>query len=74
MTRLRGSQRGTPLTPRQIEILEHAALGQTDKEIADDLVLSPITIHHHFHTIFQKLGVDNRIKAFRELGWLRIAA
>src|SRR6185295_15999800 len=36
-----------PLTPRQIEILREVGQGQTDKEIARKLSLSPRTVEMH---------------------------
>jgi len=48
------------LTNRQIDILILLAERLPDKEIADRLVLSPLTVKKHTQRIFRKLGVNNR--------------
>ena len=37
-----------------------------DKEIAERLVLSPLTVKKHMQRIYRKLGVDNRRAAVAE--------
>lgn len=51
------------LTPRQVEVLELAAEGLTNGEIADRLHLSGKTVEHHMSAILGKLGVSNRREA-----------
>jgi DNA-binding NarL/FixJ family response regulator len=51
------------LTAREVEVLALLALGQTNKEIADALVVSPHTIKRHLKAIFDKLGVHTRAAA-----------
>ena len=48
------------LTNRQIDILLLLADRLSDKEIAERLVLSPVTVKKHTQRIYRKLGVDNR--------------
>jgi LuxR family maltose regulon positive regulatory protein len=48
------------LTNRQIDILILLAERLSDKEIAERLVLSPVTVKKHTQRIYRKLGVDNR--------------
>ena len=48
------------LTNRQIDVLTLLAERLTDKEIAERLVLSPVTVKKHIQRIYRKLGVDNR--------------
>jgi DNA-binding NarL/FixJ family response regulator len=48
------------LTPQQREIIELAAQGLSNREIARRLVLSPRTIASHLHRSFPKLGVAGR--------------
>jgi LuxR family maltose regulon positive regulatory protein len=53
----------TPLRPREIEVLKLAADGLTNKEIANQLHLSLRTVKFHMTSLFNKLGVDNRMQA-----------
>jgi len=55
------------LTPRELEILRFAASRLGDKEIAQQLNLSPRTVQNHLHRAYEKLGVSNRIQAARLL-------
>ena len=52
-----------PLTPREIEVLECLALGKTNREIAEDLVISVGTVKNHVEHIMAKLGVSDRTQA-----------
>jgi DNA-binding NarL/FixJ family response regulator len=49
------------LTPRERAVALLIAGGLSNKEIARELGLSPGTIKIHVHSIFQKLGVNNRL-------------
>jgi DNA-binding CsgD family transcriptional regulator len=49
-----------PLTPQEIRVLELAANGLSGPEVAQELVLSPSTVHTHFENIYVKLDVRNR--------------
>jgi DNA-binding CsgD family transcriptional regulator len=51
------------LTKREIEVLRLVAMGLTDAQIADQLVLSLHTVHAHLRTIYSKLGVSSRSAA-----------
>jgi len=53
------------LTPREREILEHAARGLHAKEIADRLDISPRTVEVHKAHIMAKLGVRNLAELVR---------
>jgi DNA-binding CsgD family transcriptional regulator len=48
------------LTPQELRIVELAAEGRTNKEIADQLYLSHRTIATHLYKVFPKLGISNR--------------
>ena len=52
-----------PLTPREREILQLIAVGLTNHEIAQRLIVSPETIKKHSGSIYSKLGVRNRTEA-----------
>jgi DNA-binding NarL/FixJ family response regulator len=63
------------LSPREIEVLEHAALGFTVGQIATRLALSPRTVETHLGNAYRKLGVSNRVQALARasgLGLIRI--
>lgn len=51
------------LTEREREILALIAVGKTNAEIADELVLSPKTVSNHVSNIFSKLQVVDRAQA-----------
>ncbi|HEX2055704.1 MAG TPA: response regulator transcription factor [Nitrospiraceae bacterium] len=53
----------TVLTEREREILACAAAGRGNKDIADQLCVSPDTVKTHLHHIYQKLGVTGRVEA-----------
>jgi pimeloyl-ACP methyl ester carboxylesterase/DNA-binding CsgD family transcriptional regulator len=51
------------LSPRELEVLRLVALGLSDREIADQLVLSPHTVHRHVANIRTKLRLPSRAAA-----------
>lgn len=53
------------LTPREGEIAVLIALGKSNGEIADELVISKRTIEKHIAHIIMKLGVTNRTQIVR---------
>ncbi|MBX0329938.1 response regulator transcription factor [Oscillochloris sp. ZM17-4] len=55
--------RDTALTEREREVLQAAAKGERNKEIAYRLGISERTIKAHLASIYQKLGVDSRAAA-----------
>ena len=48
------------LSSREREIAILYATGQTSKEIADELCISPTTVRNHVATIYRKLGISNK--------------
>jgi DNA-binding CsgD family transcriptional regulator/tetratricopeptide (TPR) repeat protein len=54
---------GADLTPREREVLRQLAAGQTDREIAAALYVSPKTASNHVASILAKLGVETRTAA-----------
>jgi DNA-binding CsgD family transcriptional regulator len=48
------------LTPRETEVLQLALLGQTIKEMAQNLYISEVTIKSHIGRILKKTGARNR--------------
>jgi DNA-binding CsgD family transcriptional regulator len=64
----RGSTKDTPALPsglsvREAEVLRHVAAGRTNREIAEELVLSEKTVNNHLERIFAKIGASNRAAA-----------
>ena len=51
------------LTPRECEVITLVAEGLADKEIANQLKLSPRTVQTHLNTIMHKLSARNRTNA-----------
>ncbi|MBS0172110.1 MAG: response regulator transcription factor [Nitrospira sp.] len=50
------------LTEREQEVVRLVSEGLSNKDIADRLCISSITVRHHLTSIFDKLGVSNRQK------------
>lgn len=59
----RSTSRGPELTPRELEVLRLVAEGQTNREIADRLVLSERTVSRHITNIYQKLNLRSKAEA-----------
>jgi DNA-binding NarL/FixJ family response regulator len=56
----RGGAATDPLTARELEVLRAIALGRSNGEIADELVISELTVKSHVGRIFTKLGLRDR--------------
>jgi len=52
-----------PLTDRELEVLQAAARGERNKEIAYKLGISERTVKSHLTSIYNKFGVDSRTAA-----------
>jgi DNA-binding CsgD family transcriptional regulator len=48
------------LTAREMEVLRLVAQGLTNAQIAEQLIVSPHTVHAHVRSIHSKLGVTSR--------------
>lgn len=65
----------SPLTPREIEILEYVAQGNSNKEIAFQLKISDQTVKNHITSILRKLAVNDRTQAVifaLRHGWIKL--
>jgi DNA-binding CsgD family transcriptional regulator len=51
------------LTSRELEVLERAAEGLTNAQVAADLGVTSHAVKFHLGSIFRKLGVKNRTEA-----------
>jgi ATP/maltotriose-dependent transcriptional regulator MalT len=63
-----------PLTERELEVLGRLAERLSNKEIAKQLFLSPLTVKRHTLNIYQKLGVHGRREAVKKATALGILA
>jgi ATP/maltotriose-dependent transcriptional regulator MalT len=53
------------LTAREVELLRLVAQGLSDAEIAEQLIISLLTIKAHMRSLYNKLGISSRSAATR---------
>ena len=65
----------SPLSSREVEILDYIARGNSNKEIAKSLKISDQTVKNHIPSILKKLSVNDRtaavVHALRH-GWIKM--
>ena len=61
--RSRGTEQMENLTPREVEVLRLLSQGQTNPQIAQNLMVSRGTVKIHVQHIISKLGVSDRTQA-----------
>ncbi len=64
---------GSPLTPRELEVLALLGLGMSDREVAARLMISHKTAEKHVGSLLRKTGTTRRTAAVMralEWGWL----
>ena len=54
------------ISERELEVLEALAGGQSNKEIARTLAISPNTVKTHIANLYAKLQVNGRVRAIEE--------
>ena len=62
------------ISNRELEVLEAIAAGQSNKEIARALKVTPNTIKTHVAHLFEKLEVDRRVLAIEKARLLQLIA
>lgn len=60
------------LTRRELEVLRHVSVGRTNREIAQELFLSPRTVDMHVRNILRKLDCRSRVEAAHRAGELEL--
>ncbi|MEZ0293074.1 MAG: response regulator transcription factor, partial [Solirubrobacteraceae bacterium] len=65
---------GPALTEREREVLDLIAGGATNREIAEQLFLSPHTVKEHTSSLYRKLSVRNRAEAVQKAQRLGLTA
>lgn len=66
----------SPLSPRELQVLELVAAGRTNKEIALHLDISNQTVKNHVSSILRKLAVNDRTQAVvyaMRRGWIKVS-
>lgn len=70
-----GKDMYSPLSSREVEILDYIARGNSNKEIAKSLKISDQTVKNHITSILKKLSVNDRtaavVHALRH-GWIKM--
>jgi DNA-binding NarL/FixJ family response regulator len=58
-----GSAAERTLTPREREVLEHAALGKSNRQIGEALDIAEQTVKNHLNNAMRKLSLHDRTHA-----------
>ena len=65
---------GAGLSRRELEVVRLVAEGRTNREIANELYLSPRTVNMHVRSILRRLDCRSRVEAARRAGELGLLA
>ena len=60
-----GAEYPARLTAREVDVLRLVAVGLSDAEVAEQLVVSVRTVNAHLRSIYRKAGVRSRAAAGR---------
>jgi DNA-binding CsgD family transcriptional regulator len=69
-TRAAADAEGAGLSRRELEVVRHVAAGRTNREIAQELFLSPRTVDMHVRNVLRKLDCRSRVEAAHRAGEL----
>lgn len=64
--------RSLGLSPRELEIVEALAAGESNKEMARRLGISPNTVKTHLARVYEKLEVQRRVQAIEKARFLTL--
>lgn len=64
--------RSLGLSPRELEIIEALAAGESNKEMARRLGISPNTVKTHIARVYEKLEVQRRVQAVEKARFLTL--
>jgi DNA-binding CsgD family transcriptional regulator len=64
--------RSLGLSPRELEIIEALATGESNKEMARRLGISPNTVKTHIARVYEKLEVQRRVQAVEKARFLTL--
>ena len=64
--------RSLGLSPRELDILDRLAAGESNKEIARRLGISPNTVKTHVARVYDKLSVQRRVQAVEKARFLAL--
>jgi ATP/maltotriose-dependent transcriptional regulator MalT len=63
-----------PLSERELEVLRLIAVGLSNREIADEIVVATSTVKTHINNIYRKLDVSSRTQAVARARELELVA
>ena len=55
-----GTSRRWRLTPQEVSVARLVATGRTNRQVADELVVSVKTVEYHLGNLYGKLGIRSR--------------
>lgn len=62
------------LTPQELQIGRLVSEGLSNRQVAEQLFLSPRTVEYHLYKVYPKLGIGSRTELIRRWGELAAAS